>query len=115
MPRPVAYRAPFDQDGNLLHYVYTSAYTRAPGEASGLDWRPVEPFTATLTIETMHSGRSAKYLEWRDPDGHRYPMFVADLLAMLREAVIDHGTLTASWLVRKRGENYGIRLAAPQP
>ena len=107
-PKP-GYRAPFAPNGNLLHYVpKTYAHPARPG-TSEIDWREIESFTATLRINTMYSGRSAKYTEWIDADGHCYPMFVVDLLDLLRQTDILHGTVTGTWIVRKRGGNYGIR------
>lgn len=116
--RPVSYLAPFAADGSLLHYA--NPYRPCPpvpgtSVGGGTHWRVVEPFDATLTIAAMHSGRSAKYTEWTDTDGRRYPMFVADLIALLSDAVIVRGTVSGTWIVRKRGENYGVRFLAPAP
>lgn len=116
MPATPSYLAPFTPCGDLLHYAYAArdaARAAEPGIRNGIDWRRVEPFEARLTIDGMRTGRSAKYLEWLDPDGHRYPMFLKDLIEAIRGAVIQHGTVCGEWIVRKRGENFGIRLADP--
>ncbi|WP_238009469.1 hypothetical protein KZZ52_26640 [Dactylosporangium sp. AC04546] len=93
---------PYDGDGNLLHYVDPWATPTM---------RPNEPFKAALQVEMMESGRSAKYLIWRDGDGRRFPMFIIDLVDMLQRAEVLQGAVEATWIVRKRGQNYGIALA----
>lgn len=112
-----AWEAPFTAGGSLQHYpertfmrydpvtsrnVYEDPYFRAP-----------EPFEATLTIQPgVMAGRSAKYLMLAADDGRTFPMFVADLLDMaLRAGVPTGGRITGRWVVRKRGQNFGIALA----
>jgi hypothetical protein len=118
MARKVDYQAPFTQDGHLMHYPqdrYTGTYVDAvyvPGPVIGPDWRPIEPFDATLTISDMHRGRSAAYFECVDGDGHKFPMFMTDLLDVIRTMDVRRGTVAGRWVVGKRGQNYGIRLAA---
>lgn len=104
MPSKVT-KAPFDHEGNLLHYpvVYTSG--RAYPE-----WRPNIPFVATLTIYGMSRGRSAAYFIWQDEDEHEYPMFISDAVEVLRRCTISNGRVTARWIVKKRGQNFGIGL-----
>lgn len=106
------YKVPFAEDGSLLHYAETR-YAR-PADR-GVEWRPAEPFTAALTIATMHTGRSAKYTEWTDAAGRRFPMFIADLIEMLRSADVHRGTVDGFWTVRKRGQNYGVRFLPAAP
>lgn len=81
------------------------------------DWRPNLPFHATLQLqETVTSGRSAKYL-WLAPVAHgddhrRFPMFVTDLVAIATTiGVQPAGIISGRWMVAKRGQNYGLRLA----
>jgi hypothetical protein len=96
---------PYDADGNLLHYA--SPWSRP-------EMRPNVPFRAVLQITGMESGRSAKYVMLADRDGHTYPMFVTDLLDLLARsgAGVKAGiTGTEMWIVRKRGQNYGVALA----
>jgi hypothetical protein len=92
--------APYDPNGNLEHYPTHRTV-----------WRPNEPFKATLQIETSISGRSAKYLIWVDADGRRWPMFVTDCIDLMRRADVLKGVAEGTWVVRKRGANYGLRLA----
>jgi hypothetical protein len=98
-------QAPYDQRGNLQHFPET---WRAE-----IDWRSNEPFTATLTLDGTRRGRSAAYFQWRDADGHTFPMFVSDTAALIEHSVIDHGTIRAAWIVGKRGQNYGLRYHGP--
>lgn len=123
MARKVNYQAPFDRNGNLMHYpeiqlvlpedaVYTpgKGYDK-PHNRVQPDWREVVPFEATLTLTPeVTSGRSAKYLHWVDDEGHRFPMFVTDLVGVvLSNARIERGRMSGSWVVCKRGANYGIK------
>ncbi len=98
---------PYDEDGNLRHY--------KDDGASEPVMRPNRPFQAELTLTGMRSGRSAKYLIWTDDDGRTYPMFVTDLMDVIREKGIAPGGRTGKlwWYVRKRGTNYGLALAPP--
>lgn len=98
--------APFNSRGDLEHYA---------GYGCTGEWRPNTPMELELAIDRVLSGRSAKYLMWVDADGHNYPMFVSDLIDMLREVVVDHGTIHAMFQVRKRGQNFGLCYAGPAP
>lgn len=121
MARKVNYQAPFDRDGNLQHYPQTQAdwsgVTYVDGKRVGEiifhepDWREVVPFRATMTLESgVTSGRSAKYVHWRDQDGHQYPMFVSELVDLVTAgAAKEGGVAEGMWIVCKRGANYGIR------
>lgn len=113
--------APFDRSGNLMHYPQDqcdySGVTYTNGVRSGSptwfppDWRPNEPFEAVMTIELgVTSGRSAKYVHWRDQDGHQFPMFVTDLVDVVANGSISQGAVRGLWMVAKRGANYGLRL-----
>ena len=96
---------PYDQAGNLLHHHSDKPF----GEA--MVWRPNEPFHATLCVDQLRSGRSAKYFILTPPgdsDGRQFPMFAADLLAMLKETTVAGGVTSDRWCVRKRGQNYGL-------
>lgn len=80
------------------------------------EWRPNEPFHATLQIKHMMRGRSAKYLMLGPVnaplDIRTFPMFVADLIDIARLGRIQvGGVIEGPWMVAKRGENYGLRLA----
>jgi hypothetical protein len=72
--------------------------------------RPNVAFTATLILDSMRTGRSAKYLVWRDADGHHYPMFISDLTTMLPLVTVRRGVVSGTWIVRKKGQNFGIAL-----
>lgn len=99
---------PFDKHGNLMHYA-----KQGDGWHSAHEWRPNTPFDADLTIESMRSGRSAKYLILTDSDGREFPMFVTDLIDALRtaEGVRDGRFGSRRWMVAKRGTNFGVKVA----
>ncbi|MER7281183.1 hypothetical protein ABT369_42790 [Dactylosporangium sp. NPDC000244] len=105
---------PYDERGNLLFYVDERfGYSYLDGEYSvPYTMRPNDPFRATLTVDSMRTGRSAKYLIWRDEHGHHYPMFISDLTAMLPLVTVRLGEVSGTWIVRKKGQNYGIALDA---
>ncbi len=76
------------------------------------EWRDNYEFESVLAIDKMQRGYSAKYLIWVDEEGHTYPMFIADLIDLLKRGVVQEGVTTPHrWTFRKRGENYGVRLA----
>lgn len=103
---------PYDHAGNLCHHD-SDGYRWHEGERAGPQWRPNTPFEATLVIDSMRSGRSAKYVILVDKDNHRYPMFITDLLDVLNsgDGITSGATGHKVWIVRKRGQNYGIALA----
>lgn len=98
------YPIPYSATGNLMQYVYWSQ--------DCLDWRENVPFHAKLTFDSMYSGRSAKGYVFNDEDGHQYPMFAGSLATIFKipEVVITGGSITATWVVVKKGRNYGIEL-----
>jgi hypothetical protein len=98
--------APYDSWGSLLHWADPR---QAPGTwAAAAEWRPNDPMELTLTVDHVQSGRSAKYTVWITPNGVTYPMFISDLIEMLREVTITDGTIHAMFRVRKRGQNFGL-------
>lgn len=96
---------PVDKNGNWMAY---------PGwDQEG--WEPVRPFYATMTIDGMESGRSAKRVILKDDNGRKYPMFVADLVKGIQKGTLEvatsldgEGLVIAWWTASKRGANYGI-------
>lgn len=98
--------APYAADGSLLHYAETR-YGPQP------EWRPNDPFTATLWLAETRRGRSAAYFIWRSGDGREYPMFISDMLLLVQSGVTikPGGSVSTRWMVTKRGANYGIRHA----
>lgn len=104
------YKVPISGHGSLEHYAYPSL--NASHNAG--NWRDNDPFEATIRLDSMRSGRSAKYVIWTNVDtGATYPMFVVDLIELTTRAGIVNGVATVKgpWMVRKRGQNYGLILA----
>lgn len=103
--------APYSKSGSLLHYTSQSTGVDTPhneeGWGFGVRWHPNEPFTETLTLGGVTSGMSAKYVTWRAEDGRTFPMFVSDLVDFIHriQAEVNKGTVTARWMVAKRGAN----------
>lgn len=102
-------RAPFDEGGNLMHWAPSPGY----GWGQPEQWRDNVPFEAIMTVVSVESGRSAKYLMLTDQGGRRYPMFIADLIEALKApAGVANGVFGGKcWMVAKRGANYGVRVA----
>lgn len=107
--------APYDRTtGELLHYV------RDP---NAIDWRANDPFEAELRLEDIHRGRSSVFTMWLDVQAARasdasdqpgivprYPMFMIDLMELLRaRGVRKGGRVAGRWQVVKRGMNYGVQ------
>lgn len=97
--------APYDSRGNLMHYADP---WHGGNYGHPIDWRPNEPMELWLTINHVRSGRSAKYTVWVAPNGTEYPMFISDLIEMLREVTMTSGVIRAMFRVRKRGQNFGL-------
>lgn len=96
--------APYDKDGNLLHYPDTFY------RHNGMEWKDEGTFTETLVFEGQRRGRSAAYFVWRKQlTDITYPMFMKDLGDLIKTTTVDRGVVTGSWTVQKRGTNYGIR------
>ena len=113
MRRTTVAEVPYDQHGNLMFWVDgQSAYSYLGEGYVPYTMRPNAAFAATLTLDSMRSGRSAKYLVWRDLDDHHYPMFISDLTAMLPLVTVHRGVVSGTWFVRKKGQNFGIALAS---
>jgi hypothetical protein len=108
--RKPTYKVPFTENGSIMHYAqdrqrwpgYTDYYTP-------FEWKDPHEFPAVLTLDHSISGRSAKYVIWKAADGREFPMFVADLVEMIKTATIDQGSVSAFWYTAKRGANYGVR------
>jgi hypothetical protein len=95
---------PYSRGGSLLHW----ADRRSPD----VRWLPNDPFQGVFRLAGMRSGRSAKYVLLGTDDGREFPMFVTDLLDVLNRSGISGGlTGNGPWIVRKRGQNYGVALA----
>lgn len=114
--------APFTPGGSLQHYTacrQAHGVLVDPVDATcchSTVWLPNDPFNATLQISHMNKrGYSARYVNWVSPHAHDdrvFPMFIADLLDLMQNIDhIDRGIVTERWMVRKRGQNYGLCLA----
>src|ERR1044072_488931 len=80
-----------------------SSYSYYPDQ-----WLPNEPFSATLTITGFSRGRSSAKFYFESAGNLRFPMFMTDMVDLVRTAKIDKGVVSGRWIVRKRGANYGI-------
>lgn len=92
-------KMPFDLDGNLREY---AGY----GET---EWRENVPFEAVLEVVGYERGRSAVRVIFRDEDLHKYPMFVSDLVEMLKTSMVIEGKVAGTWVGTKKGQNYGVK------
>lgn len=95
------YKIPYGKLG-MLHYPYGNC-----------EWRENDTFLATLQLqEGVSSGRSAKYVWWKDVATElKYPMFVTDIVDLILHSTVFNGETTTFWRAQKRGQNYGIRKA----
>jgi hypothetical protein len=78
----------------------------------GYDWETREvaasPFTAMMEFTRFERGRSSAIAIFTDASGAEWPMFLTHLAEVLPR--LKNGTLKASWVIAKRGTNYGIAL-----
>lgn len=109
-PHPSNERIVVAAAGSLLHYAHWHDSTPS------VVWRPPDPFTATLHLQnTVHSGRSAKYVTWEDlHTGRVYPMFIRELVTLVHEGKVTRGFSSGTWRPRKRGQNFGIEFVPPR-
>lgn len=125
MPTTIT-NAPFDSDGNLVHYPdgeldHTNAVRdperywawKVPPVSRASDWRPNVPFRAKLTFAEQRA-TSNRYTVWTDEHGREYPMSFQHLLAVIRAGhTIADAAIDGTWMVAKLGDTYGVRLAKP--
>lgn len=78
------------------------------------EWRPAdEPFFAVLRFTGFSRGRSAaRAIFTINGRGGTVAMFLRDLSEMVRAGYFFKESMDGHWIVVKRGENYGVRLAA---
>lgn len=112
---------PFDYKGNMMDYpgtrwVHNPEHPNA--DARGYihmdpEWRDNKPFhLPVLHLDTYGRGRSSVRFMWIDGDGHTYPMFVSDMVEVVKMRRIEDGAVRDSqWIGKKKGANYGIGLA----
>lgn len=100
-------QVPYDDNGNLMHY---------PDPWRNPQFRDAQPFTDTLTYAGFERRQSAACFLVKDSVGHEYPIFLKDMDEVLRTIGVTAGaTPTATWVACKRGQNYGLSLAAHVP
>jgi hypothetical protein len=109
MAKKKDWKVPLDKNGNLLHYARPPY--RSYSGTTGTEW--VEPFEfdATLMLDRMETGRSAKFVWWTDiQNSKQYPMFVSELMDIIRQGCKAGGVVKGRWKTVKRGQNFGIAL-----
>lgn len=88
--------------------------TSYPAGFHDTEWRPNEPFEATLKLVGQSRGRSSALFEWEDvKTGTRYPMFMSSLGDLIQNQVINFGQFAGKWIAVKKGSNYGIERYEP--
>ncbi len=97
--------------GTSRYYDHVNKVYRDSGIDHSIDWRPNEPFEATLTLRRLDRGRSAARFWFEDEDSKTfYPFFGQTLVDMLSESTMINGRVKGTWIVVKKGANYGIEL-----
>lgn len=107
-----ARQAPW-RDGALQHTPTTRWDPATRRYVNHDEWRDIVPFRAHLRLDAMRRRRSSARVIWHDPNGIPYPMFIPDLVALLRTIPVHPDGVNAVWTIQKRGTSYGIRLATP--
>jgi len=103
-----SYRDAAGNSTNVGHFDYEMLASYVyPG--NDVEWRPNDPFEATLELVHSSRGRSSAVYIYRDiATNIRYPLFLSSVEFMLRHATIKAGQVTGVWQVVKRGQNYGL-------
>lgn len=105
-------RAPFDAEGNLMHYTDAEIDQQVDRAGEPVEWRDNEPFPMALLLQGAARGRSSAYFIWQNDTGQRFPMFVTDFVDLMRRQGVRKGArVSADWHAVKRGQNYGLALA----
>jgi hypothetical protein len=92
--------------GELLSY--PDSWLMKDGE-----WRDNAPFTASMIVSGYGRGRSSAYFILKNEQGKSFPMFMTDMTDLIERTVIRCGVITGeTWVVTKRGQNYGVKLHA---
>lgn len=79
------------------------------------EWVELQPFAAqSMEIVGFYRGAvSAAKIILEDENGLSYPMFLSDVVDLMRTANIFQGVIWGGvWEATKKGQNYGIRLLA---
>jgi hypothetical protein len=90
------YEVPYSYRGTLMHVV---ADDDIP------EWRENKAFSATLSIDWMEPGATIKrVMVLRDKStGTAFPMFVDDVIDLLKKSIVDHGVVSGNWRVKRTG------------
>lgn len=103
-------------DGNLQDWVGVKQHEQFGFTGKGCEWRENTSFYAKMTYVGYSRGQSSTKFTWMDEGGNFYPMFVTDLDAVLVDGLISFSqeggpvAILGTWIVTKRGQNYGIKL-----
>lgn len=101
--------APYRPNGDLCHHERGDLKS---GEEA--DWRPIEPFRATLVYAGYARGRSAAYFYWKDvATGISYPMFMSGMDQVMDSGFVEGNRITGRFTVVKKGQNYGLSYLGP--
>lgn len=91
------YQVPYSYRGNLLHTLHKDEIPV---------WEENDAFTADMRIEWFEPGKVAKVLVLRDTKTNAaYPMYLDDLLVLIRTSVIANGVVSGTWRIKRTGRN----------
>lgn len=90
-----------EQDAKLGHHRWGAEYVM----------ETVEPFTVALRLVQTYHRKSSAYVEFEDPEGKFYPVFLTDLVDIIGDGDMAGGWIgPATYVAYKRGaRSYGIR------
>lgn len=97
--------------GSLAHFASGDRGYDPYAEVEWIDPTSWRLDSVLLTIGELHSGRSAKWVTWTDVNGRTFPMFITDLIGLVRDGRVHCGTTQETFKIAKRGQNFGIQLA----
>jgi hypothetical protein len=76
-----------------------------------IDWRPNDPFQATMRVYKLERGRSAARIWAVDEKNNvMYPFFGDTFVETLKHVDSLKGEFSGTWIVVRKGSNYGIEL-----
>lgn len=98
------YQIPYDKDGNMVHYYGWGGSI----QKESIVFKDNDPFEATLTFIDYKRGRSGHHFILQDEQGHKYPMFIKELMRAIK--FVDHGVINGTFCGIKSGSCCSIRV-----
>lgn len=93
-------------DENMLKYVSMSY----PNEDGHFKWIENHVWHDTIKILEMdHEANDSQFIVRSEISGKKYYMFMKDILSMMKDSIVESGSIQSNFTYVQRGRHYGIR------